>query len=175
MLPQTVQKLAQGVDGMLLLAAVIRQPELFQMLGQRTDGFPVNAETIRLRGKRLEADAQETPVNFPFFDMLPQARGLIFGTMARAEGEVLWRADVVRVAPGQVALQEALPEGQQHYVICLQGFAGCNCNGVPMGTGDAFWFSGAQALQMTNNSEADQYLLLLSLTPNGPSNYVPQL
>ena len=168
MLPQTVQKVAQNVDGMLLLAAALQQPELFQMIKKE---FLPGAQVVRLRGEKLDGS---DVVNYPFFDMLPQARGLVFGTMARVEGEVLQKVDLCRVEMGQVGLAAELPSGQHHYLICLQAFPGVSAKSIPVLSGDAFWFHGGQAVDFVNNSEADLYFLLLAITPNAPSTYVPE-
>lgn len=101
-------KVADGIDVLPLLMALKSHPELWDQNTLRTThpGTPhTQVSDIWLRFNDLQAGVtavadEHDSVNYPAFFALPQARPLIFGLMARVEGERLGRCLITKLPPG---------------------------------------------------------------------------
>lgn len=110
-------------------------------------------------------------INYPALADLPQARPLIFGLMARVEGERLGRVLITRVAPGGKIAPHV--DGGSHaayydrYHIVLQGLPGsifrCGTETVQMQTGECWWFQNALEHEVVNNSADDRIHMIVDI------------
>jgi len=132
--------LGQGVDVAPLLNAVLRQPDLWNQNTLRTTHPQTphkQVDDIWLRFNRLPEAGQEHQViddhesiNYPAFARLPQARPLVFGLMARVDGERLGRVLITRMTPGGV-LRQIPPRARQFawVPVSLRGRGGSHAAG----------------------------------------------
>jgi len=173
--------LAQNIDVMPLLMAIQRQPELWDQNTLRTT-HPQTPHTrvsdIWLRFNELPAPGEEARILdehesiwYPAIHALPQARPLIFGLMARVEGERLGRCLITRLAPG--CKIDPHVDGGSHaayyerYHIVLQSRPGsvfrCGDETVHMAVGDVWWFDNSIEHEIVNNSDDDRIHLIVDI------------
>lgn len=175
------QLIAQGLDVAPLLNAVMRRPDLWNEHTLRTThpATPHKAvDDIWLRFNELPAAGQEARVldehesiNYEAMLRLPQARPLIFGLMARVEGERLGRVLITRLAPGQRI--EPHVDGGSHaayydrFHVVLHSAPGsvfrCGDESVQMRTGDCWWFDNGIEHEVVNNSADDRVHLIVDI------------
>lgn len=177
-------KIAEGVDVMPLLAALHRQPELWNQNLLRTSHPNTphkQVEDIWLRFNDLKAyeqteDAahvmdQHESINYPAFFALPQARSLIFALMARVEGERLGRCIITKLKPGCV-IDPHVDSGDhaeyfERYHIVLQSLPGSVFNAgdesVQMRVGEVWWFNNQAEHSVINNSADDRLHLIIDI------------
>jgi len=177
-------KIAEGVDVMPLLAALARQPDLWNQNLLRTthpNSPHTQVDDIWLRFNDLKAyeatgDAahvmdQHESVNYPAFHALPQARALIFALMARVEGERLGRCIITKLKPGAV-IEPHVDSGDhaayfERYHIVLQSLPGSVFNAgdesVQMRAGEVWWFDNASEHSVINNSADDRIHLIVDI------------
>lgn len=173
-------KVADGIDVMPLLVALKSNPQLWDQNTLRT----CHAETahsevsdIWLRFNEIHdesvtdvADDHES-INYPAFWALPQARTLIFGLMARVEGERLGRCLITKLPPsGRIHPHE---DGGSHaayyerFHIVLQSLPGnvfrCGDESVGMRQGEVWWFDNAIEHEVINNSADDRIHLIIDI------------
>jgi len=102
---------------------------------------------------------------------LPAARPLIFGLMARVEGERLGRVMINKLRPGgriyPHADTPAHAEYWDRYHLVLQSGPGCNfrCGDemVNMQTGGVYWFQNAIEHEVINNSSDDRIHMIVDI------------
>jgi hypothetical protein len=111
---QSFQKVAEGVDTLPVLLALQRQPELWGQNAERaySDGSPhTGMKDIWVRyndrrpfdeGKRAmsEFNDEHDSVWYPCAAKLPELRPILFGLMARVEGERLGGVLITRLPVG---------------------------------------------------------------------------
>ena len=153
-----------GMDMIPLSMALVRQQELWGVYGE--------ADEIALRKA-----SGSTWENCLPFDCLPQARPFIFGLMARADGEILQEATVVRVDPGQV--KEIAPISSGHfYIIGIDSPGAATLVSVqqesPILSGETWWVYGKAGLSLKNPSGHLGLYLVVSLIPNAPATLAPE-
>jgi hypothetical protein len=174
-------KIADSADVLPLLLALQRQPALWDRDTLRTT-HPESPHTevadIWLRFNELPAEGNEAAILdehesvwYPAIDALPQARPLIFGLMARVEGERLGRCLITRLAPGRsIAPHE---DGGSHaayyerFHIALQSTPGtlfrCGGETVHMPPGSVWWFNNSVEHEVVNNGSDDRIHLIVDI------------
>lgn len=173
-------KIADGVDVVPLLLAVARQPHLWNQNTLRTqhpgtahaevDDIWLRFNEIPDGQPELVADATEC-INYPAFAALPQARPLIFGLMAKVEGERLGRCMITRLKPGGRILPHedmgAPATYYERYHVVLLSEPGCvfaaGDEKVHMRTGEVYWFDNTQTHEVWNNSQEDRVHLIVDI------------
>ena len=198
-------KLMGGVQTTALLHEVQVQQGLWNMFPMRKEGAHGEADDIVLRFNRYDKSwTQEEKlericanidcVNYPPFDMLPEAQKLVFGLMAQVKGEHLGRVVITRLAPGKgiplhsdrvPEAEEKWPQHQhpatyfERYHVVLQGHPGAIFGGgaeqVQMLTGEVWWVDNVVEHQVLNNSAEDRVHLIVDVKPWTPCSYIPEL
>lgn len=172
------QRLGEADVG-ALYNAVLRQPDLWNTQTARATypGTPhAQVDDIWLRFAALNTDMagvldEHESVNYPAWYALPQARPIIFGLMARVEGERLGRCLITRLAAGRVIAPHV--DGGSHaayydrYHVVLHAEPGCLFRAgeetVQMRTGEVWWFDNAQEHEVVNNSSDDRVHLIVDI------------
>ena len=172
-------KVADGIDVLPLLMALKSHPELWDQNTLRTThpGTPhTEVSDIWLRFNDLTQGVGAVPdehesVNYPAFKALPQARPLIFGLMARIEGERLGRCLITKLPPG--GRIEPHEDGGSHaayferFHIVLQSLPGnafrCGDETIGMRAGEVWWFDNAVEHEVINNSADDRIHLIVDI------------
>jgi hypothetical protein len=103
--------------------------------------------------------------------ILPQCRPLIFGLMARVEGERLGRCLITRLAPGKRIVphcDEGAPATyHERFHIVLESHPGCTFRAgdetVYMKTGEVWWFDNTQEHEVVNNSQHNRTHLIVDI------------
>lgn len=187
------QKLAEGIDGLSLLHDVTRKKNLWNSNTVRTS-HPLSAHRViddiilRYNPYNPGEDFVEKVCseihceNYPAWDELPAAQGLIFALMSRLRGIHLGRVMISRVAPGVCIpphtdlipqAQKAFPNKTQpalyyqRYHIVLKSQPGvvfrCGEEQVYMASGEAWWFDNVVEHEVVNNSSDDRIHLILDI------------
>ena len=191
-------RIAQGIDMMPLLSAVMRQPTLWNANTTRTHHSQSAhriIDDILLRYNRFDPTgdfvdqvcSRIEAVNQPAWSLLPQATDLVFGLMARLQGEHLGRVFISRMRPGtsiplhtdrippaEAAFPDRLPPAlyYERYQLPLQSRPGVmfEVNGqvMPMQVGECWWFRNDLPHTVINNSDADRISLIVDIRPFSP-------
>lgn len=176
------QKLAEGLDVLLLSHAIQCQPALWNADRTRTrfENSPHGqADDILIRFGGLGSDEVGDTLQcewLPTAGKLP-VRPLVFALAARLEAEQLGRVVITRLAPGAVISPHADILGEysrfySRYHICLQGESGslfhCGSEGrdhetVTMRTGEVWWFDASKEHSVDNYSAEDRIHMLVDL------------
>lgn len=178
-------RVAEGIDPFPLLQRLAGREDLWNADPMRTtfEGSPhVQADDILMRfddGTAEEIIAKaDTDIGTrswrPAWEMLPEARGMIVGLMARVGAYSLERVLITRLKPGAEILPHAdvrgayanLPDIARYHVV-LQGLPGSlfHCGGetVCMETGSAWWFNAHQVHAVQNGSTEDRLHMLVDV------------
>ena len=169
------------IDTVTLLNQVVRQPHLWKAdtyLRDYPQGPFGDTETIFLRFppasvtelERGEKDQHEC-VWMDGSLHLPAARPLIFGLMAKVEGERLGRVMINKLAPGGRVFPHADTPAHadywDRYHVVLQSGPGCNFRTgdetVHMPTGQVWWFQNALEHEVINNSADDRIHMIVDI------------
>ena len=169
------------VDTVPLLNQVVRQPHLWKAdtyLRDYPQGPFGDTETIFLRFppasvtelERGEKDQHEC-VWMDGSLHLPAARPLIFGLMAKVEGERLGRVMINKLAPGGRVFPHADTPAHadywDRYHVVMQSGPGCNFRTgdetVHMPTGQVWWFQNALEHEVINNSADDRIHMIVDI------------
>jgi hypothetical protein len=194
------QQIAAGVDPLPLLHALALQPDLWNANRTRT-WHPQSAhrvvDDILLRYNDFDAErgddfvervCSEIPaVNMPGFAALPQAIPIVFGLMARLNGEHLGRVFISRMAPGvcipphtdRIAqAEEAFPDKIppavyfSRYQCILKSQPGVvfrvEDEEVYMEPGSIWWFNNCVEHEVQNLSGDDRISLVIDIRPFRP-------
>lgn len=173
-----------------LLLAIKRRPELWKedtFLRDYPQGPFGEIESIMLRfpEKRVFEQEEELEkykkgesqfdqhesINYPAFNLLPEARKLVFDLMSYVQGERLGRVMINKIAPGgRIYPHEDTPEHTAYYTrfhIILQSAAGCYIKSGDeqweMRTGDVFWFNNKLMHEVVNNSPIDRISMVIDI------------
>lgn len=181
------QIIASGVDVLPLLLAIKRQPELWKedtYLRDYPQGPFAQIESIMLRfpvksvketeeevKNHLSTYDQHESINYPAFALLPQARPLIMGLMARVDGERLGRVMINKISPGGVIYPHVdTPSHTEYYSrfhLVLQSEPGvvfrAGDEDFAMQTGQLIWFDNSQQHEVINNSAADRISMVIDV------------
>lgn len=176
------QLIAAGIDIVPLLHAIQLQPGLWNQNTLRTTHELTphkQVDDIWLRFQDLTPykenvggvlDEHES-IAYPAWNLLPQARGMVFDLMRRVEGVRLGRVLVTRVAPGKCI--EPHVDGGSHaayysrYHVVLQSLPGslfhCGDETVNMRAGEVWHFDNAVEHSVQNNSADDRIHLIVDI------------
>jgi hypothetical protein len=175
-------KVADSIDVYPLLTELYQQPGLWNQhtFRQTTPGSPqTEVDDILLRMQPLdgsEADKREC-VTFAAWHALPQVRPLVFGLMARVEGERLGRVMITRLAPGHripphadvgpYAVQYDTVRYYSRFHIVLQADAGSLFRAedevTHMAPGTCWWFDNAVEHEVWNDGALDRLHLIIDI------------
>lgn len=173
-------KLTEGVQILPIMAALARQPELWNGddLRRTFENSPhVQVDDILLRfgiilsegvdiGDNLEA------VNRPVLQKLPGVQKLLLDVMRLVDGSRLGRVIITKLEPGKKIAPHADTKGDYskyytRYHLVLQGLPGslftCGDETVNMQTGELWWFDAAAEHSVTNNSRDDRVHMLIDV------------
>lgn len=170
-----------NVDPVALMNQIVRQPDLWKAdtyLRDYPQGPFGDTDTIFLRFppasvtelERGEKDQHEC-VWMDGWLHLPAARSMVFGLMAKVEGERLGRVMINRLRPGGRVYPHADTPAHadywDRYHVVLQSGPGCifRCGDetVQMATGECWWFQNALEHEVTNNSADDRIHLIIDV------------
>ena len=132
--------------------------------------FDQEEELEKYKRGETQFDQHES-VNYPAFDILHEARSLVFGLMALVQGERLGRVMINKIAPGGRIYPHAdTPEHTDYYTrfhVVLQSAPGCLFHAddeqVDMRTGDVFWFNNKLEHEVINNSAFDRISMVVDI------------
>lgn len=180
-------KIADGVDVLPVLNALVRQPELWDRDTFRTQfkDTPHQASDVSdvwLRfsnpsaldpASRVAGD--NAPVWHDATHKLPQVKPIVLDLMRRVEAYELGRLLITRVRPGGRILPHVDDQGdyvhvpgRARYHVVLQGLPGslfhCGDETACMLTGSVWWFNPFQIHSVENNSIDDRLHLLVDVT-----------
>ncbi len=176
--------LTTGIDVSGIMAAIVRQPDLWDQNTLRTE-HPGTAHSqvediwIRFNDVKLfemGGDAktivdEHESIWYPAAYALPQIRPFLFGLMRQVEGERLGRVLITKLAPGKVITPHV--DGGSHaayykrYHLVLQGLPGSNFRSgdewVGMKTGELWWFNNGIEHEVINNSSDDRVHIIADI------------
>lgn len=174
-------KIADGIDVTPLHIALKAKPQLWNQNTLRTahpSTAHSQADDIWLRFNEIEEGGDALSVvddvmcvNYPALGEMPQARSLIYGLMARVEGEQLGRCIITRLKPG-ACIKPHRDEGvpatfYERFHILIQSKPGAIFRAgdevVQMKTGEAWWFDNTQEHEVINNSDDDRITLIVDI------------
>ena len=184
---QYFNKIATGFNVMPLQIALRRQPQLFGKYTQRCVGESPHRDTtdiwVRYNDiidqvnniEHIDAESiynkEHRPVWWPVYYQLPQIRPLIFDLMSLVEGEELGTVILIKVPPGK-QIYPHVDDGwsanyYEKYFIPIQNAPGGTFN-FPDGQivpnlGEVFWFTNRIVHNVTNNSNEEQILLIVTI------------
>lgn len=171
-------KIADNVDTLPLLMAIRHRPELWSADKVRSsfENSPhAYVQDILLRFSDSDAaDIGDQLVceNLEAMRLLPQARPLIYGLMARVEGDMLGRAMITKLPPGKsiAAHSDVLgryANSMRRYHIPLQSGPGCVFRAgdefVTMMPGEVWDFNAHAEHEIINNSADDRIHLIIDI------------
>ncbi len=112
----------------------------------------------------------------PVFNMLPEARVLVFNLMAAVNGERLGRVMINKLNPGGVIFPHAdtpvHAEYWDRFHIVLQSSPGANFRTgdewVHMNTGDIWWFDNRIEHEVINNSDSERIHMIVDIRTSKP-------
>lgn len=189
------QLIANNIGIMPLLARVIQNPELWnytkvrtghtQSLHQVVDDIVLRFNEYSPGDDPLDKIHSEVMVvNYPAFDMLPEARPMCMALMGLVGGEHLGRVFISRLAPGKEIPQhtdlvaeaiEKFPNRippaiyYQRYHIILKSDPGvvfqCGDEQAQMRPGDVWWFNNRLPHAVANHSGDDRIALVVDIAP----------
>lgn len=174
-------KIAEGIDVTPVHIALKTKPHLWNQNTLRT-AHPgtahAQADDIWLRFNEIDSSGDALSVvndvmcvNYPAFGEIPQARSLVYGLMARVEGEQLGRCIITRLKPG-ARITPHRDEGApatfyDRFHILIQSKPGAIFRAgdevVQMKTGEAWWFDNTQEHEVINNSDDDRITLIVDI------------
>lgn len=172
-------RVAQGMDVKPLMAAIARQPELWNANKLRTahEGTAhADASDIWLRynkcaGSVLEVFDDLENIDYPPFALLTQARALVFDLLRYVEGKRLGRVFITKLPIGGKILphkdEGKSPEYYDRYHIILQNYEGsvfrCGDEKICMSAGDIYWFDNQVEHEVINDSLDDRLTLIVDI------------
>jgi hypothetical protein len=179
--------LDRGIDVMPLLHSIWRRPHLWRedtYLRDYPQGPFAEIETIMLRfpvktvheteeelKNHLSQYDQHENVDYPPYKLLPEARPIVMGLMARVGGERLGRVMINKMIPGGRIFPHAdtpvHAEYWDRYHVVLQSTPGCifRCGDeqVHMKTGEVWWFQNAIEHEVLNNGTDDRIHMIVDI------------
>lgn len=114
---------------------------------------------------------QHESIDYPSFDILQEARPIVFWLMALVKGERLGRVMINKITPGgRIYPHEDSKEHTDYYTrfhVVLQSSAGCVLKAgdeqLEMRTGDVFWFNNKLNHEVINNSGSDRISMVIDI------------
>lgn len=169
-------------DPQLLLHQIQKKPDLWNENTLRTshpmtphkqvDDIWIRFNDLSEYEEKVERVIDEhESIWYPATYELPAVRPIVFGLMARVEGERLGRVLITRLAPGKRI--DPHEDGGSHaayyerYHCVLQSFPGsifrCGQEQVQMRAGEVWWFNNAIEHEVINNSADDRIHLIVDI------------
>lgn len=175
-------KIASGIETLGVLMDLNRQPELWNVHGDRTRGDSPhrNVDDIWIRFRAYddlttpEAYSEPLiPAFYPAWSALPHLRPIVFGLMTRLEAVQLGGILITRVAPGKM-VEPHDDRGRWHaeffnmkaYVVLASNpdcYNTCGDETVVMQPGEAWVFDNLKEHSTVNAGETDRVTLIVSL------------
>ena len=179
------QRIAGGIDVMPLLLAIKRRPGLwkedtylrdypqgpFKQIESIMLRFPVKGvfETEAELAKHTSTYDQHENIDYPAYQVLPEARPLVMNLFGYVAGERLGRVMINKIAPGGVIFPHVDTKAHTDYYsrfhIVLQSQPGvlfrAGDESVQMTTGEAWWFDNSQEHEVINNSADDRIHMII--------------
>lgn len=167
-------RLVEGVRVLPLMAAIARQPELWNADNCRREfeGTPHAAtDDILLRFGARDGDSLEA-VDTASMIRLPDVKTETLNIMRVVNGSRLGRVIVTRLEPGKKILphKDVLGEYSKYYTryhLVLQGMPGslftCGDETVQMLTGELWYFDASTEHSVINNSKDDRIHMLIDV------------
>lgn len=132
--------------------------------------FEQEEELEKYKANQSQFDQHES-IDYPAFDILTEARQMVFSLMALVQGERLGRVMINKIsAGGRIYPHADTPEHANYYTrfhIVLQSGAGCyiRCEDeqMEMKTGDVFWFNNKLEHEVVNNSCDDRISMVIDI------------
>lgn len=156
---QVMQKIAGGLDTTMAVNALLRQ-------------FPLD-KLVTLRAPNAEGKIE----NWINFDLLPQLRPLVYGIMARIEGEYLGHVHVATYDPDESYTVMPMPD-MSLYLVPLYATQGVMMFSGESGTmllpGDVWWIRKDSQVKFQNNSDEPFIVLVVAAAPSSPGTYLPE-
>ena len=174
---QNFHKIASEQNIKPLLAAIMRQPELWNKLDIRTlgDSYHREADDIILRFNDVFSSEDlvnsHESIDYRSFFNLAQARPIIFDLMRFVEGKRLGRVVITRLSPGQRIYAHTDSVSQTDYYdryhVTLQNAEGpifrAGDETICMQPGDIYWFNNAVEHEVINNSYEDRITMIIDI------------
>lgn len=168
--------IAYGMDFVPLHFAIVRQPQLWTMdTFWKDSAQPIfrDVDTIYLRFPAKDGSDPMEATDQPAFDLLPEARAVLFSVMGRVQGERLGRVLINRLPSGASVLShsdrvEGMTEKYyDRFHAVLQTNAGvdfrCGDEHVTMRTGDIWWFDNFTVHEVKNSGNTDRIHLVMDI------------
>jgi len=167
-------RLADGLRVLPMMAAIARQPELWNADNCRREfeNTPhMSADDILLRFGSKDGDSLEA-MDTPAMAKVFGAKEEVLNIMRVVSGVRLGRVLITRLEPGKKILPHADTQGEYakyytRYHMVLQGFPGslftCGDETVCMQTGELWWFSAHDEHSVINNSKDDRVHMLIDV------------
>lgn len=173
-------RLAEGVRVLPLMAAIARQPELWNHDDCRREFAETPhaaTDDILLRFTTPEGRLQSHANSLEAIDTtsmqkLPDVKSELLNVMRLVNGSRLGRAIVTRLGPGKKILphKDVIGEYSKYYTryhLVLQSMPGslftCGDETVQMLTGELWWFDAAAEHSVINNSKDDRIHMLIDV------------
>lgn len=177
-------KISENEQTASLLAAVMRQPELWNQNLLRTtfDNSPHrdvsdiwlrfnDTKEVNNENKNEKVVDNHESIDFPAFAALPQARLLIFNLMRFVEGKRLGRVLITKLEPGKKVHPHSdngsHAEYYDRYHIVLKNSAGsifrAGDETICMKPGDIYWFDNSAEHEVINNSYDDRIVMIVDI------------
>lgn len=172
-------KIAANIDVVPLMQSIVRQPELWDQNTLRTR-HPGTAHSevsdILLWFNRLDQDPAAVAddrdvIDYPAWNLLPQARVLIFDLIRRVEGVRLGRVMITKLPAGKTITPHvdggAPATFYSRFQIALQSLPGAvfriGDEAVAFQTGDAWWIDNRTVHSVENHSSDDRIMLIADI------------
>lgn len=167
-------RLAEGVRVLPLMAAIARQPKLWNADNCRREFAETPhtaADDILLRFGAKDGNDLEA-VDNAAMQALPDVKSEILNIMRLVNGSRLGRVIVTRLESGKKILphSDVLGEYSKYYTryhLVLQGMPGsmfnCGDETVNMLTGELWWFDASAEHSVINNSKDDRIHMLIDV------------
>ena len=167
-------KLAENVEVLPIMAAIARQPALWDNDDCRKsfENSPhTQVHDILLRFGTKDGDDLEA-TDTDLMSKLPRAKEIVLNIMRLVGGSRLGRVVITKVEPGKKIAPHsdvlgAYSKYYTRYHLVLQGMPGslfnCGDETVQMMTGDLWWFDASSEHSVMNNSRDDRIHLLIDV------------
>lgn len=167
-------KLSEGLQVLPVMAAIARQPELWNTDNCRKtfdDSPHTQVHDMLLRFGLKDGDDLEA-VDTPLMSKLPNAKATALTIMQVVGGSRLGRVVVTKLEPGKKISPHSDVKGEYskyytRYHLVLQGMPGslfnCGDETVQMMTGELWWFNASAEHSVINNSRDDRVHMLIDV------------
>lgn len=173
-------RLAEGIRVLPLMAAIARQPQLWNQDSCRREFAETPhaaTDDILLRFNEPEGGLQSYADNLEAMDrvtmtQLPDVKSEVLNIMRLVGGSRLGRVIITRLEPGKKILphSDVIGEYAKYYTryhLVLQGMPGslftCGDETVNMLTGELWWFDASAEHSVQNNSKDDRIHMLIDV------------